>query len=79
MLKVGDKVELIEGRYYEGKSNPLGVEGVVKSINPDKHFCYRVVWSNGWSNAYREGDLNPISLEAIMDKYLEDHNGPIFV
>lgn len=56
--QVGDRVTLIEGRYSESRTNPLGVEGAVTMDDyPGGEHVYQVEWENGYSNCYTEGDL----------------------
>lgn len=64
-LRVGDKVIISQhsmyyGRY--GKTNPIGVVGVIQRIVPGNELPIHVAWDNGWTNTYRQTDLEISSL-----------------
>ena len=71
-IPIGTKVRMSEAgkrKWKESFSNPYDREGVVcKHKPPDEFFLpYSVKWSNGSTNSYQEGDLNPIQTFTIED------------
>lgn len=64
-MKIGDKVQLSEkGKewYFNDHTNPHDLEGeLVRPLTLFGDFIYRVEWSNGKANRYREGELELIA------------------
>lgn len=61
-MKIGDKVKLSDtgkGKYENSCVNPHNLEGVL--VDPvdfiSQKFKYRVKWSEGVTNSYKEGEL----------------------
>ena len=58
-FKVEDKVRIAKtsSYYSDSSSNPKDTDGKVISINSSDEHMYRVKWTNGEDNTYRESDL----------------------